>query len=203
MRLGIFASHTGSNFQAILDACLSGQLAAEPAVLISNNSRSIAMQRAKQAQIPTYHLSSTTHTDESALDHAIVEALDRHNVELVTLAGYMKRLGPETLAAYRGRILNIHPSLLPRFGGQGMYGSRVHEAVIAANEKESGVTIHLVDGEYDTGPVVAQARIPVKPGDTAESLAKRILKREHSFYVETLHNIIVGQLTLPELEIKP
>jgi len=203
MRLGIFASHTGSNFQAILDACLSGQLAAEPAVLISNNSRSAAMQRAQQAQIPTYHLSSTTHADESALDHAIVEALNRHGVELVTLAGYMKRLGPETLAAYSGRILNIHPSLLPKFGGQGMYGSRVHEAVIASKEEESGVTIHLVDGEYDTGPVLAQARIPVEPGDTAESLAKRILKREHSFYVETLRNIIIGQLTLPDPEIKP
>lgn len=202
MKLGIFASHTGTNFRAILDACRSGKLAAEPAVLISNNSQSIALKTAKQAKIPTYHLSSATHPDERELDRAIVGALKQHGVNLVTLAGYMKRLGPETLKFYAGRILNIHPSLLPGFGGQGMYGGRVHQAVIASGATESGVTIHLVDGKYDNGPIVAQTRVPVKPGDTAETLAARVLEREHTFYVETLNNILIGKISLPGLEIE-
>ncbi len=201
IKLGIFASHTGTNFRAILDACRSGELAAEPAVLISNNSQSIAMKTAQQANIPTYHLSSATHGDAHDLDRTIVDTLQRHHVDLITLAGYMKRLGPETLGFYAGRILNIHPSLLPKFGGKGMYGDKVHRAVIASGDRDSGVTIHLVDGEYDTGPIVAQSRVPVMPDDTAETLAARVLKREHTFYVETLNNILCGKITLPGLEI--
>ena len=125
LALGVLASHGGTNLQAIIDSCLSGAIDAEVRVVISNNSRSLALERARRADIPTAHLSGATHPD--SLDEAIAETLRRHDVEVVALAGYMKMLGPRTLAAYRNRILNVHPALLPKFGGQGMYGERVHE----------------------------------------------------------------------------
>jgi len=199
LRLGLLASHGGSNLAAILDACQSGRLPAESCVVIVNNSRAPAFARAQQARIPVCHLSSTTHLDPAELDRAIAAVLEQHGVELVVLAGYMKRLGPLTVARWRGRIVNIHPALLPRFGGQGMYGMRIHEAVLAAGETVTGVTIHLVDEEYDNGPVVAQTEVPVLPGDTPEILAARVLRREHEFYVETLTRISQGELVLPGL----
>ncbi|MCP4644230.1 MAG: phosphoribosylglycinamide formyltransferase, partial [bacterium] len=192
MNIGFLASHNGSNMQAIVDACTHGTLQAVPAVVISNNSRSGALERARREGIPWYHLSGKTHPDPCALDRAILVALAGHDVDLIVLAGYMKKLGPRTLARFDGRMLNIHPALLPKYGGKGMYGMHVHEAVIAAGETESGVSIHLVDAEYDTGPVIAQARVPVEPGDTPETLAARVLEREHTFFVETLQRIVVG-----------
>jgi phosphoribosylglycinamide formyltransferase-1 len=119
-----------------------------------------------------------------------------HDVELVVLAGYMKKVGPRTLRHFAGRVLNIHPALLPKFGGQGMYGRRVHEAVLAAGERETGVTIHLVDDEYDHGRILGQCRVPVLPGDTVESLAQRVLQREHEFLVEMLVRIVSGAVAL-------
>lgn len=197
MNIGFLASHNGSNMQAIIDACKSGALQASPAVVISNNADSGALVRARQEGIPLYHLSGKTHPDPALLDQAILDALLRHGADTVVLAGYMKKLGPRTLSRFSGRILNIHPALLPRFGGTGMYGMNVHRAVIAAGESESGVSIHLVDADYDTGPVIAQARVPVEPGDTAETLAERVLRREHSFFPETLQRIASGELRLP------
>ncbi|WP_027892197.1 phosphoribosylglycinamide formyltransferase [Calidithermus chliarophilus] len=194
MNLGFLASGRGSNMQAVIDACKRGELAATPRVVISNNSASGALERARQEGIPAYHLSSHTHGE--GLDEAILETLRRHEAQLVVLAGYMKKLGPRTLAAYRNRIVNIHPALLPKFGGQGMYGMNVHQAVIAAGERETGVTIHLVDEEYDHGATLAQARVPVLPGDTPETLARRVLEREHTFLVETLGRIVRGELPL-------
>ncbi len=183
--------------QAIIDACKAGRLDAKPCVVISNNSESTALQRAKTEGIPAYHLSSQTHPDPAALDRAILEMLRRHGVDTVILAGYMKKLGAQTLQAYRGRILNIHPALLPKFGGQGMYGKRVHEAVLAAGEKVTGVTIHIVDEHYDAGPIVSQCRVPVLESDTAERLAERVLVQEHRLYVETLQKIVRGEIVLP------
>lgn len=183
--------------QAIIDACKSGVLQATPAVVISNNSNSGAITRAKREGIPFYHLSQTTHPEQEELDQAILDALLKHGVDVVVLAGYMKKLGQKTLSHFKGAILNIHPALLPRFGSKGMYGIHVHEAVIAAEEKESGVTIHVVDGEYDTGPVIAQARIPVLPNDKPETLQARVLDLEHSFFPETLQRIVSGEISLP------
>jgi phosphoribosylglycinamide formyltransferase-1 len=198
MKLGILASHTGTNFQAILDACQSGRLQTQLAVVIGNNSQSLALQRAKAAGLPTHHLSGVTHPNPADLDQAMLATLREYQVDLVVLAGYMKRLGPEVLSYYAARIVNIHPSLLPKYGGQGMYGSRVHEAVIKSGDQESGVSIHLVDGNYDTGPVIAQAKVPVLTDDSAESLAARVLKREHAFYVETLDRIVNGDISLTD-----
>lgn len=195
LKLGFLASHTGSNMQAIIDACRAGTLAAEPCVAISNNSRAGALARARRANIAAYHLSERTHG--AALGAALLAALRRHGVEVICLAGYMKKLGAEVLAAYEGRILNIHPALLPKFGGQGMYGMRVHEAVLAAGERESGATIHLVDEEYDQGRVLAQEKVPVKTEDTPETLQKRVLAVEHRLYPATLARIAAGEIPIP------
>lgn len=197
MKLGLLASHRGSGVQAVVEACTSGRLAAVLSVVISNNADAEVLTRARRHGIPSCHLSGATHPDPARLDGAILDALVSHDVELVVLAGYLKKLGPQTLRHFAGRVLNIHPALLPKFGGQGMYGRRVHEAVLAAGERETGVTIHLADDEYDHGRIVAQCRVPVPPQDTVESLAERVLDREHTFLVETLAAIVSGAVKLP------
>ncbi len=199
LRLGFLASHGGSNMQAIIDAWKEGRLHVEPAVVISNNSGSGAMERARREGIPAVHLSGATHPNPSDLDSAITRALEEHDVNLVILAGYMKLLGPQTLARYRGRVLNIHPALLPKYGGQGLYGRRVHEAVLAAGERLTGATIHVVDERYDAGPIIAQSEVPVLEGDDADTLATRVLETEHRLYVETLERIVQGEIDLDAL----
>ena len=181
MNLAFFASHQGSDMQAVIDACKSGTLRATPCAVVSNNSASWRLERARREHIPAYHLSSKTHPDPGQLDRATLEILVRHQTGLILLAGYLKKLGPQTLSAYRGRILNIHPALLPKYGGPGMYGPAVHAAVLAAGEKETGVTIHQVDETYDHGEIIAQCRIPVEARDTPESLAERVLSRSIFF----------------------
>ncbi|MXZ08577.1 MAG: phosphoribosylglycinamide formyltransferase [Gemmatimonadetes bacterium] len=199
MQLGFLASHRGTNLQAILDACKTGRLQARPRVVISNNSDSGALQRARKMGVPAAHLSTYTHPKPGALDEAILAILQAYGVEVVCLAGYMKRLGPRTLAAYRGRVLNIHPSLLPRFGGQGFYGDVVHRTVLAAGERETGATVHLVDEEYDHGQVLDQVQVPVEPGDSVETLSARVLQQEHRLYVQTLQRIAAGEIELQGL----
>lgn len=198
MKLGILASHTGTNFQSILDACREGILHARTVVAISNNSASMSLQRAERAGVPTFHLSGKTHLREEDLDTAVLNTLREHQVELVVLVGYMKHLGPATLDYYRHRIINIHPALLPKYGGKGMYGMHVHEAVIANGERESGVSIHLVNSEYDAGPVIAQRKVAVHADDTPESLAARVLTHEHQFLVETLVKIVDREIDLTQ-----
>jgi phosphoribosylglycinamide formyltransferase-1 len=184
--------------QAIITACKAGVVKARPAAVISNNGDSGALLRAKQECIPYYHLSTKTHPVPEELDSAILDALVSNQVSLVILAGYMRKLGVQTLRYYKGRVLNIHPALIPSHGGEGMYGIRVHQAVLAAGEKETGITIHLADEDYDRGAIIAQSRVPVLPGDTAETLANRVLEREHSFLVETVGKIITGEIRLPK-----
>ena len=198
LHLGIFASHGGSNLQAILDAAANGTIDAVPVVVISNNSNSAALERARSAGVATAHLSMATHGEPEALDRALVETLRAHGVDLVVLAGYMRQLGPQTIAAYRNRILNIHPALLPKHGGAGFYGERVHTAVLAAGDTESGATVHLVDEEYDHGASLAQAKVPVLADDTPKALADRVLAVEHKLYVETIGRIAAGDLALPQ-----
>ena len=197
--IGVMASHGGTNLQAIIDACADGSLDAEIRVVISNNSRSLALERARRANISTAHLSSVTHPGPAHLDAAIADTLTTHGVELVALAGYMRKLGPETLSRYRNRILNVHPALLPKFGGQGMYGERVHAAVLAAGESVSGVSVHLVDEEYDQGPMIAQAKVPVMSNDIPDTLAARILEQEHILYPQTIQRIACGELDIDTL----
>ena len=197
LRLGFLASGRGSNLQAILQACRDGRLRAVPAVVISNNADSGALALAGREGLPACHLSGKTHPDPVALDEAIAAALQKHAVDLVVLAGYMKRIGPVTLRAYHHRIINIHPALLPQHGGEGMYGLAVHEAVIKSGAKETGATVHLVEEEYDNGLILAQRRVPVHRDDTAASLAARVLETEHALYVDVLRDIIEGAIQLP------
>jgi len=175
MNLAFFASGRGTNLQAVIDACKAGILDAKASLVISNNSASEALARARREGIPDYHFSSKTHLNPAQLDEGILAALQLNKIDLVILAGYMKRLGEKTLLAYQGRVINIHPALLPKYGGAGMYGAHVHEAVIAAGERETGITIHLVDREYDHGNILAQCRLPVMQSDTAATLAERVL----------------------------
>jgi phosphoribosylglycinamide formyltransferase 1 len=196
MNLAFLASHGGSNMQAIIDSIKKGLLKANPVLVISNNSNSKALERARNEGIDWCHLSNSTHADTLELDLAIVELLNRHETDLVVLAGYMKKIGDKTLKAFQGRILNIHPALLPKFGGKGMYGMKVHEAVIASGETESGPTVHLIDDQYDNGPILAQYKIPVLKQDTAESLAEKVLKEEHQIYWQTIAKIVSGEIKL-------
>jgi phosphoribosylglycinamide formyltransferase 1 len=199
LRIGALASHEGTTLQAILDACANGSLAARVVAVVSNNSDSGALRRARAAGAEALHLSSKTHAEPELLDGAITNALLERGVDVVMLAGYMKKLGPQLLSRYQGRILNTHPALLPKFGGQGMYGLRVHEAVLRAGEIESGSSVHLVDAEYDTGRVLAQAQVPVVSGDTPESLAARVQERERRLVVTVLNQVAKGELLLEGL----
>jgi phosphoribosylglycinamide formyltransferase 1 len=196
LKLGFLASHGGSSMKAILDAIADGKLRASAAVAISNNADAPALAYAGALGVPTYHLSETRLGGAAIADRAIAETLAARGAELVVLSGYLRKVGALTLARYRGRILNIHPGPLPRYGGPGMYGRHVHEAVIAAGERMSGITIHIVDDEYDHGPVLARRAVAVTPGDTPASLAARIQALEPPFFVETLCRIAAGELTL-------
>ena len=196
LRLGFLASHEGTNVQAIIDACKDGRLDARPRVVISNNARARVLSRARREGVPWRHLSTRTHPNPAELDKAIRDTLEAHHVNLVVLAGYMKKLGPLTLDYYHGRILNTHPALLPKFGGRGMYGRHVHQAVLAAGEKVTGATIHQVDEEYDTGKILAQSEVPVLDGDTPDTLGERVRSREREFYVKVLQRISSGEIEL-------
>ncbi len=195
-RLGFLASHNGTNMRAIVGACRDGSLNAVPGVLISNNRDSAAIAWACDNGLPYAHISSSTAGSESAADAAIAGTLMEHGTDLVVLAGYMRKLGPQTLAAFRNRILNVHPALLPKFGGQGMYGALVHEAVLKAGDRETGVTIHLVDDEYDHGPTITQSHVPVERDDTPATLAARVQAREQVLFPETLRRVIAGEIDL-------
>ena len=194
MRLGALASGDGTNLQAIIDACKRGDLDAEVRVVISNNSGSLALERARREGIPAYHMSPVTHPQ--SLDEAICRTLEAHDVELALLAGYMRLLGPATLSRYRNRVLNSHPSLLPKFGGRGMYGRRVHQAALDAGERVTGVTIHYVDEQYDHGATLAQCEVAALADDTPETLEERVKERERRFWVSTLQRISTGELRI-------
>ena len=196
LRIGVFASHGGSNMQAIIDACRNGTIDGEVSVLICNNSKAYAVERAKAEGIPAYHLSSANYPGQSDLDDAILLVLEKHKVNLVALAGYMKKIGPSVLNKYKNRVLNIHPALLPEHGGSGKFGRSVHESVIASGERESGATVHLVNEKYDEGDILSQVVVQVKDNDTPETLAERILPQEHRLYVETLRRISSGELKI-------
>ena len=198
VKLGFLASGRGTNMQSIIDACKTGRLNAVPAVVISNNAGSMALERAGKEHIPAVHLSAKLFPDKGELDKRITETLKQYGVDLVVLAGYMKKLGPGTLSAYAGRVINVHPALLPKFGGQGMYGDNIHRAVLDAGEAETGVTIHVVEDKYDSGPVLAQRIVKVEPHDTVETLSARVLAVEHELYVDTIGDILEGKIKLPK-----
>ncbi len=187
-KIAFFSSHGGSSARGVIAAC-GHELAATPAIIISNNPGSPIMEFAKEAGITHEVINITVCGSESAAQQRILERLAELNVDLIVLSGYMKKLGADLVARYAGRIFNIHPALLPKYGGKGMYGIHVHEAVIAAGETETGITIHQVDQNYDEGPIVARLKVPVCEGDTPEMLAERVKQQEPSFLVRTLREM--------------
>ena len=193
LKIGFLASRNGSSFRAIVEA--AGALAVEPCLLVSNNRSAGALAFAEARGVPSLVL--PTQTDPDAADRRLSAAMTEAGVELIVLSGYLRHLGPATLSAFRNRIINIHPGPLPAFGGEGMYGRRVHEAVIAAGVAASGVTIHLVDEVYDHGAVLARWDVPLEPGETADSLEARVTALEPALFVETLGRIVSGDLALP------
>lgn len=188
--ISFLASHGGSSARAIIEAVHRRELAAGIGILVTNNRDAPILQWCREHGIEALHISGRTHGDEARADAAISSALQRAGTDLLVCSGYMKKVGPATLEAFSGRILNIHPALLPRHGGKGMYGDRVHQAVLAAGDDESGATVHIVTEGYDEGPILNQARVPVKPGDTVESLRVRVQSVEPGLYLETLREML-------------
>lgn len=185
-RIAVFVSGRGSNLESLFDR-LEDHPEAEIVLVASDRPGAQALERARRRGAAT---AVVRHADADS----IVDLLEAHAIDWVVLAGYLRRVPASVVARWRGRILNIHPALLPRFGGAGMYGEAVHRAVLEAGEKESGVTIHLVDEEYDHGPIVAQRRVPVEPGDTPERLAARVLEVEHALLPEVVRAACEGRL---------
>ena len=181
-KIAIFASGGGSNFKAIFSKILSGNIPAEICLVISNNPNCGAVKFASEQGKEILVLNQNRFPDSKIRENTLLTALVTRKIDLICLAGYMKLLPERIIKEYKDRILNIHPALLPQFGGKGFYGMKVHEAVIASGVAESGVTVHLVDEEYDHGKIIAQEKVKIMPGDTATTLAERVLKVEHELY---------------------
>ena len=197
MNIGVLASHQGTTLQAVLDACIGGALPGRVGVVISNNSGSGALVRAQSAGVLARHISGKTHPDAMDLDRTICACLATADTDVVLLAGFMKKLGPNTLQTYAGRILNTHPALLPKFGGPGMFGAHVHRAVLDSGDSVSGASVHLVEEEYDTGPVLAQRSVEILASDTPDTLAARVRTAERNLVVEVLREFALGIRSLP------
>ena len=191
--IAFLASHNGSAARAIAKACADGILPAKPVLLVSNNESSNALKWAKEMRLKTALINGTNSADPDA---AIAGLLEDNAIDLVICSGYMKLIGPKTIAAAHGAVLNVHPALLPKHGGQGMYGRHVHQAVFDNKETETGITIHLVDGEYDRGRILAQKKLPVANGESVDSIEEKVKAAEPDFYIETLMKILSGDISL-------
>ncbi len=185
--IAVMFSGNGTDFQALIDGQNSSKFNGRIVVAVTSNSAAYGIERAKKAGIDCFVFRKKDYADEAARDEAVREVFERYGVDLVVLAGYLGILTEPLLSSYGGRIINIHPALLPKYGGKGMYGLHVHQAVIAAGEKKSGATVHFVDAGTDTGEIIVQRETDVLPGDTPESLQKRILDTiEHPLLVEAV-----------------
>jgi len=194
LNLAVLASGRGSNLRAIVEAIDQGRLNAHVRVVVSNKAQAGALDFARQRGIPAIFLSPEEYPSPEAFDQKLLEVFEAHGVDFIALAGYLRLISPVVIERYRNRIVNIHPALLPAFGGKGMYGPRVHEAVLDYGCKVTGVTVHLVDEQYDHGPVLLQRCVEVRDDDTPESLADRVLKIEHQLYAEALQLFAEGRV---------
>ncbi len=185
-RIAIIGSGSGTTAARVIDAVGAGEIAAEVAVVVGNNSEAGIFDVARTRGVRTAHLSGVTHPDPDDLDAAMLDVLRAADVDLLVLAGYMKKLGPRVLGQFQGAILNVHPALLPSYGGQGMYGDRVHAAVLADGTGRTGATVHHVTAEYDQGPVIAQVEVPVRPDDDVAALRTRVQAAEKALLVEVI-----------------
>jgi phosphoribosylglycinamide formyltransferase-1 len=186
-KIAIFVSGSGSNLQAIIDACESGYIKeGRIEIVFSNKENAYGLQRARKHNIPTLFLDPKQFKTKEEYDKIVAKKMNELNIDLICLAGYMRILTSVFIDTFKGKIMNIHPALLPDFGGPGMYGIHVHEAVLKAGVKESGCTVHFVDYGTDTGPIILQKKVPVLDGDTPELLQKRVLEQEHLAYKEAI-----------------
>ncbi|AAM71565.1 MAG TPA: phosphoribosylglycinamide formyltransferase [Chlorobaculum sp.] len=192
-RLAVFCSGTGSNFKALFHAIIERELPAEIVMCLSNRSQCGAIDFAKEYGIETLHLSESQFGSHDDFARAMLSELRDRQIDMILLAGYLRKIPDAVIAAYPEKIVNIHPSLLPQFGGHGMYGMRVHEAVIASGETRSGATVHFVNEEYDKGRIIMQNHVPVLPGDTPKTLAERVLRCEHRLYPAALEKLLDKQ----------
>jgi phosphoribosylaminoimidazolecarboxamide formyltransferase/IMP cyclohydrolase len=197
-KIAVFASGEGTNLQALLDACADGRVRGEISLVVSNKAGVGALTRAARAGIETLVSSPTDHGSPDEYSAFFAHECQKRGIDLVCLAGFMLKLKSPLLKAYHGRILNIHPSLLPAFGGQGMYGMKVHEAVLAAGVKVSGATVHIVDEEYDRGPIVLQSSVPVISSDSPATLAARVRAQEHWIYPKAVALFCEGRLRISD-----
>ena len=181
-----FASGSGTNFQSVIDAINSGQLEARISGLITNRPEAGALERAENYDIPTFIIDPNAEGSEQRL----VDLLKTLDPDLIVLAGYLKRIPEKVIELYSGQIINIHPSLLPKYGGKGYYGMNVHRSVIENKDTISGCTVHFVDEIYDNGQVIEQIEVPVDDSDTPESLAGKILQKEHELLPKTIKKIL-------------
>ncbi len=195
LRLGFLSSHNGTLVKAIVREINEGELIAQPKIIIGNNPNSGVLGYAKKSSIPGYCINPKNSQNP---DKSILEKLQEYEVNFVLLAGYMKKVGEVIIDSYPNRILNIHRSLLPKYGGEGMYGKVVLEAILKSGDAETGATVHIVNSNYDTGRILAQYKFPVYQTDTIESLERRLLKVECMMYPQVLRDIQAGLINLDE-----
>jgi len=191
--IAVFISGGGSNLQSLIDASRDGRLHGRIALVVSNKAGAYGLERARNEGIDTMVYRVKNYSSKEAAASDLLAMLDEYRVQYIALAGYLKLLPAAAVKKYSGRITNIHPALLPKYGGKGMYGHHVHEAVLASGDSESGATVHMADEIYDNGRILMQKTVPVKPGDTPDSLAARVLKVEHEIYPIALDNLIRGE----------
>jgi phosphoribosylglycinamide formyltransferase 1 len=196
MKCAVFASGGGSNFQALINRRESGELHVDFALFMGNNSTAPAFDRARKLGVPVVHCSPSHFDNEQHYAEHLLAVLKQHSIELIILAGYMKKIPASVVTAFKHRIVNIHPALLPAFGGAGLYGQKVHQAVLDYGAKVSGVTVHFVDEEYDHGPVIMQDTVPVLDSDDAHALARRVLVLEHASYWKAIEAIAQNRITV-------
>lgn len=202
LRLGVLVSGGGSNLQSIIDHCDSGYLPAEVVIVISSKGGVYALERAKRHNIPSVVVSPKDYPNRQAYEDEMAKILRSYDVGLVVLAGFLKVLSPHFVNAFQGRIMNIHPSLIPAFCGEGYYGEKVHKAALDYGVKISGVTVHFVDEGADTGPIILQRAVPVMDDDTPESLAERVLQEEHKIYPEAIKLFADNRLKVVGRKVK-
>ena len=203
--IAIFSSGGGSNFKSIHRHIQSGEIPGNILLTVSNNPNSGAIAYSREFSISTLIINKVRNPNPIDQEELIIQALIKHDVDLICLAGYMKLLPKSIIHQFKNCILNIHPALLPRFGGKGFYGKKVHEAVIASGVKKSGVTVHFVDEEYDHGKIIVQEEVTVCSEDSAETLAERVLKVEHELYPKIIkafcEDRIVWKNNHPKIEV--
>lgn len=201
IRIGVLASGGGTNLQAIIDSCERGEIDGDVVVAISNVPEAYALERARKHGIPAFAFPHKGLSRE-AHEADIMGCLEQHSVDLVVLAGYLRMLTPMLVSKYPGKMINTHPALLPSFGGSGMHGLKVHQAVLDRGCKVSGCTVHFVTLDVDGGPIIAQKAVQVQEGDTAETLQERILKEEHKLLTRSIQLFAQGKLKIEGRKVR-